>query len=80
MQLSRSEIRDIFRTEVRALLDEYRPIRPLLSVDGVARVLGVSRRTVESMIANGVIRPVKVGRQRRFSPAAIDAYIRSLTK
>jgi excisionase family DNA binding protein len=50
---------------------------PLWDVDEVAAYLGVSRRTVDTLIAGGEIKPMRVGRQRRFHRKAIDAYLRS---
>jgi len=50
---------------------------PLWDVDEVAAYLGVSRRTVDTLIASGEIKPMRVGRQRRFHRKSIDAYLRS---
>lgn len=53
------------------------PARPLLDVKGLARHLGVSVRTVESLVAEGAIAVTRVGIQRRFTPEAVDAFLRS---
>jgi excisionase family DNA binding protein len=48
----------------------------LMDVKKVAAFLGVSTRTVRNLINDGQIRPIRVGRQLRFSKGAIDAYVR----
>lgn len=50
---------------------------PLLRVQGVARRLNVSKRTVERLVADGELRPLWIKGQRRFTPAAVDAYLRT---
>lgn len=52
-------------------------IEPLLAVGDVARRLAISERTVERLIAAGKLRPLRVEGQRRFTPEAIDAYLRT---
>jgi excisionase family DNA binding protein len=49
---------------------------PLWTVQDLAAYLNVSPRTVETLIADGAFRPIWVGRQRRFQPQAIEAYLR----
>ena len=51
----------------------------LWSVDDVALYLGVSRRTVETLIADGQLRPLWVGGSRRFTKEAIRAYLDTCT-
>ena len=48
----------------------------LLDVEDVARYLQVSKRTVETLIAEGQIEPIWVRGQRRFTREALDAYVR----
>ena len=48
----------------------------LLDAKAVAARLGVSVRTLDRLVARGAIRPLLVGRQRRFHPATVDAYVR----
>ncbi|MEV0677166.1 helix-turn-helix domain-containing protein [Actinosynnema sp. NPDC050436] len=50
----------------------------LLSVQAVADVLSVSRWTVYRLIWDGALQSVQVGRCRRVSRAALDAYLGSL--
>ena len=69
---------DLIRRVVR---EELSGPRPLMAIADVARVLNVSTRTVETLLAEGQLpRYVKVGRQRRWHPDAIDAYIRGLNE
>jgi excisionase family DNA binding protein len=48
---------------------------PLLSVVDVAERLGVSVRTIRTMINDGRIRAVRVGVQIRVEPAALREYL-----
>ena len=48
---------------------------PLLSVDGVAKALQLSVRTVRRMIASGEISIVRLGRSVRVRQLDIDALI-----
>ena len=76
MPLTLTQIRDVFREEVEAMVEEYR--RPaLMTVKDVAEFLSVSPGTVEGLIKSGEIRPMRIGRQRRFDIRAIQAFIRS---
>lgn len=50
--------------------------RPLWDVDEVADYLDVSKRTVETLIANGELEPVRVRSLRRFKPSEIRDYCR----
>jgi excisionase family DNA binding protein len=54
-------------------------LRPLLSVREAAALLGLSVRTLEAIIAEKKIVPVRVrGRLRRIHPAAIEGYLQAL--
>jgi excisionase family DNA binding protein len=53
-------------------------LEPLLGVKEVARILAVSTRSVNRLVARGDLRPVWVGGVRRFEPAAIRAYLERL--
>ncbi len=55
----------------------HRGPRPLLKIAEVARVLRISERSAEKLVAAGELRPIEVGGVRRFDPAAIEAYLRS---
>ena len=50
--------------------------RPLWDVDEVADYLDVSRRTVETLIAEGELEPIRVRSLRRFEPSEIRDYCR----
>jgi len=50
---------------------------PLMSVQDVADYLGLSKRTIETMIDEGDLTPIWIRRKRRFDRRAIDAYVRS---
>jgi excisionase family DNA binding protein len=47
-----------------------------MSVKDVAHYLGVSERTVRTLIADGELVPIRVGRQLRFDERTLDAYVR----
>jgi len=74
-------IKHIERT-FRKVLSEYvgsKPlynVEPLADIQDVASCLGVSVRTVETLIAEGDLVPIWVRGQRRFTSDAIEAYIR----
>lgn len=52
----------------------------LWTVDDVARYLNVSTRTVENLIAEGSLIPLRVRNARRFDPAAVRAYLESTSR
>lgn len=58
--------------------DPARPPTPerLLTIDQVAERLGVSRRTVNTLIAEGELRPLRIRAARRFMPGAVEDYLR----
>ena len=78
MSFTLEEVRVIFQQEAELLLASYRT-PALMSVKDVSEFLAVSVRTVENMIHDGEIRPLKIGRLRRFDRKMIDAFIRSKT-
>jgi len=49
----------------------------LLDVKAVARRLNISVRTVESLIAEGQLKPLRIGRKRLFTSEAVETYLRS---
>lgn len=69
-------IAQLIRKENTELLEEHLSMKPLLSVEDLADTLGVSKRTVETIIAEGKLSPIWVRGQRRFHPDAVDAYLR----
>ncbi len=50
-------------------------MEPLLSINDVARLLGVSRGTVYALIRRGEINPLRVGERARFSLGEIRRYL-----
>lgn len=54
--------------------------RPLLSVREVAERLGVSVRTVETLIAEGSLTPIRIRNARRFTEEQTDAFLRQQAK
>ena len=55
-------------------------MKPLMSLDDVAQTLGVSSRTVESLIGKGKLRPLWIKGQQRFHPDIVAAYLRQCEK
>lgn len=61
-------------------------VRPkLLDLNGVASMLNVGVRTVETLVAAGEIPVARIGAPgrrgvRRFDPAAVEAYVRRQTR
>ena len=49
--------------------------RPTLTVDAVAEILGLDRKTVYEGAASGQIPSIRVGRRLLFPRAAIDAWL-----
>jgi excisionase family DNA binding protein len=47
----------------------------VLDVAGVARLIGVSRRTVEHEIARGELQSLRIGRVRRVRRVDVEAYL-----
>jgi excisionase family DNA binding protein len=50
-------------------------LSPLLSVNEVADLLGISRPTVYALIHRGELVPIRVGERLRFEPADVRAYL-----
>jgi putative molybdopterin biosynthesis protein len=48
---------------------------PLLSVNEVARLLGISRSKVYALMRDGCLRPYRVGRRARFARADVRRYL-----
>ena len=84
LETFKSELTQHIVEHVRALNDqllrEHAALKPLMSVDDVARTLNVSARTVENIILQGKLRPLWIKGQRRFHPDAVDAYVRTCEK
>jgi excisionase family DNA binding protein len=54
----------------------YSPSRtPLLDVNGLAQLLGISRQSVYRMIARRELVPYRIGERLRFRPEEVDAYL-----
>ena len=58
-------------------LQAAKPPEGLWDLKQVASYLNVSPRTVENLIADGSIRPLRIRGARRFHPAAIEAFLRT---
>jgi excisionase family DNA binding protein len=75
-----SDISEIYRQlgEIRCALEGLGRCEPrrLLTVDDIAGLLQVSRRTVEEIISRGELRPIRIGRLRRIHPDTLEAFIR----
>jgi excisionase family DNA binding protein len=68
-------IRAAVREELRAERRQEAAPRPLLSKEDAADVLGLSPRTVDTLIHSGELPSLKVRRRRRIRPADLEAYI-----
>lgn len=71
-----SDFRAIVREELRAERRREAAPEPLLTKADAAEVLGVSERTVDTLVASGQLASVKVARCRRIPPQALHAYVR----
>lgn len=49
--------------------------QPLLSVKEVADFLNVSTRTVETLISEGVLVPLRIRGSRRFTPETLESFL-----
>lgn len=66
---------------IRRLEDEVRTLqeavpKPLWKIRDVAQYLNVSKRTVENILADGELVPIRIRSARRFQPEAVKAYAR----
>jgi excisionase family DNA binding protein len=50
-------------------------LAPLLTINQVAQLLGVSRPTVYELIRDGALVPIRVRERARFDPRDIEAYL-----
>jgi excisionase family DNA binding protein len=50
-------------------------LSPLLSINEVAELLGISRPTVYALIRRGELVPIRVGERARFEPADVRVYL-----
>jgi excisionase family DNA binding protein len=50
-------------------------MEPLLTIDGTAAFLGISRRQVYKLLERGELPHVRVGRRTRFIPADLRVYL-----
>jgi excisionase family DNA binding protein len=51
------------------------PRTPLLTVNDLARLLGISRDSVYRMIRSGELVPYRVGERFRFRPEDVETYL-----
>lgn len=54
--------------------------RALISRSEFQSVTGLSRTTTDRLVASGAIRSLKVGRLRKFRPADVERFLRSVAK
>jgi excisionase family DNA binding protein len=73
-------LREVLRDELAAWRAQLQEPRPLLDAAAVARQLNVSVRTVERLIAEGEIVPIRIGSSRRFTPESIEAFLRKTVR
>lgn len=76
----RRELAELIEVKNEELLQRHMALKPLMDLKGVAHTLGVSERTVETLVAGGRIRPLWIKGQRRFHPDTIDAYVRTCAR
>jgi excisionase family DNA binding protein len=69
------DIRAAVREELQAARRKDAAPEPLLTKKDAAEVLGVSPRTVDTLIHSGELPSLKVRRRRRIRPADLEAYI-----
>jgi len=61
--------------DLETQLVRNRPTSSLLTIDGVAEAMNVTRRHVQRLVAERRIPFLKVGRFVRFDPAALNAWL-----
>ena len=85
-EVIRSEIRAILRDELRSVIAAAVQHQTreaggreagLISFSDAAKMLAISRRTLEDIAATGELRPVWIGRKRLFHIDQIRAFIRA---
>jgi excisionase family DNA binding protein len=54
---------------------ERRALRPLLTVNGAAEYLSVTRWQVYRLVRTGALRPLRVGSRLRFRVEELDRYV-----
>jgi len=55
--------------------ERYGALRPVLSINEAARVLGIERATVYRLLRAGELESVRVGKRQKFRPEDLDAYL-----
>ncbi len=63
------------RDEVKEARAAASEIRPLLTFDQAAKIMGISHRTLESMVTNGLLKVIRIRRSVRIAPADLEAFI-----
>lgn len=85
MSEDQTDILQEVREEMQSLREEIHALRAeedeerLLTKEDAARLLAVSPRTVDKLIASGEITSLKIGRARRIPRTALCSYIRAKT-
>lgn len=71
----KAEIVSVFEERLAAPAEP----RPFLSIKDITALLNVSRKTAEKVVRDSTFpRPIMVRSQRRWSPEAVEAYLRRL--
>jgi excisionase family DNA binding protein len=60
---------------IHSSTERYGALRPVLSVNQAAEVLGVERATVYRLLRAGELESVRVGKRQKFRPEDLDAYL-----
>jgi len=55
-------------------------VERLLTVEEVAKILGIGRTRTWSLVMSGEIASVKIGRSRRVRPQALEDYLTGLAR
>ena len=76
MNLSDSEVEALDSLIQKHVADNSGGPDPLWDINDVSDYLKVSKRTAETLVAEGKISPIWVKGQRRFGPDAVKAYLR----
>jgi excisionase family DNA binding protein len=53
----------------------YEELRPVLSVNEAAHVLGIQRAMLYRLLRAGELQAVRVGSRKKFRPEDLDAYL-----
>jgi len=61
--------------------EEEAPLRPLLvSIEGAAEILAISRTSIYELIWNDELEPIRIGRCLRFSVEQLERFVAQRTR